>query len=90
MRRNMNKVEYLIFLVNPATVGDVLYLVGSGNDKSILLMLFYYPVLITVNGLMGYVVRKMNPKVAGCFYWATIFLIILFLPLLLISPWLTF
>ncbi len=90
MRRNVNKVKYLIFLVNLATVGYLVYLVGSGNDKSILFMLFYYPVLITVNGLVGYGVRKMNPKVAGYFYWAVLFLILLFLPLLLISPWLTF
>ena len=86
----MSKVKYLIFLVNLVIVGYLVYAVGSGNDKSILFMLFYYPVLILVNGLMGYGVRKMNPKVDGYFYWASIVLVILYLPLLLVSPLFTF
>ena len=84
MLRDVNKVKYLILLVTLATVGYLVYRTGSGNDKSVLLMLF------PVCGLMGYGMRGVNPKVANYFYWAALYLIILFLPLLLITLWLTF
>jgi hypothetical protein len=90
MLLTVNKVKFLIFLVNVAAVGYLVYVVGAGNDKSIVLMLFYYPVLILANGLMACGVRKRNRQVAGYFYWAALLLIILFLPLLLITPWFTF
>ncbi len=76
--------------MNGVAVGYLVYMVGAGNDKSILLMLFYYPILILVNGLMACGVRKRNRQVAGYFYWAALALIILFLPLLLITPWFSF
>jgi hypothetical protein len=84
MLRDVNKVKYLIFLVTLATVGYLVYRVGPGNDKNVLFMLF------PVCGLMGYGMRGMNPKVANYLYWAALYLIILFLPLLLITLWLTF
>ncbi|MBD0257554.1 MAG: hypothetical protein ICV83_17710 [Cytophagales bacterium] len=80
----MNEVKYLMFPVNRAITDYLVYLAGSGNGKSILFMLFL------VGGLMGYGVRRMNPKVAHYVYWAALYLVILFLPLLLLSLWLTF
>ncbi len=71
-------------------VGYLVYLVGAGNDKSILLMLFYYPVLILVNALIGFGLKIMKVKTGSYFYWAALYLSILFLPVLLISPWLSF
>ncbi len=71
-------------------VGYLVYLVGAGNDKSILLMLFYYPVLILVNALIGYGLEIMKVKMGSYFYWAALYLSLLFLPVLLISPWLSF
>jgi hypothetical protein len=84
MLRNVNKAKSLFFLATLATVGYLVYRVGSGNDKSVLFMLF------PVCGLMGYKMRGIHPKVASYLYWAALYLIILFLPLLLITLWLTF
>jgi C4-dicarboxylate transporter len=84
MLRNVNEVRYLMFPVNRVITEGLAYLAGSGNGKGLLLMLFL------VSGLVGYGVRRMNPKVAHYVYWAALYLVILLLPLLLLSLWLTF
>ncbi|HEX8529823.1 MAG TPA: hypothetical protein VF646_07360 [Cytophagales bacterium] len=84
MLRNVNEVKYLLFLVNRLIADYLVYLAGPGNGKKFLCVLFL------VSGLMGYGVKRMHPKVANYVYWAALYLVILFLPLLLLSLWLTF
>ncbi len=84
MLRKVNEVKYVLFLVNRVIADCLVYLAGSGNAKKFLFMLFL------ASGLMGYGVRRMHPKVANYVYWAALYLVILFLPLLLLSLWLTF
>lgn len=76
--------------MNLMVVCYLIYLVGAGNDKSILLMLFYYPLLILVNALIGYGLKRMKLQMGSYFYQAALYLCFLFLPALIISPWLSF
>jgi hypothetical protein len=62
----------------------LVYLAGSGKGKRFLFMLFL------IGGLMRYGMKRMNPKVANYVYWTALYLVILFLPLLLLSLWLAF
>ena len=67
------------FLINLAVIGFLIAKVWNGNDKAILMVIFFYPLLILFNGVMWMLLRS------KAFQVSTIALLVLFLPVLLIA-----
>jgi hypothetical protein len=81
------ELNHLIFvsIINLILVGLLVKTSWDGNDKAIILVIFFYPVLIFVN-LIIWMTLSGKRKVESKIYKATtIGLIILFLPILMIA-----
>jgi hypothetical protein len=76
--KEINQLIIAITL-NLLSVGYLMHKVWSGNDKAIILMIFFYPLIIIVNAIIWLAAKS------RVFKWTTIALLILFLPVLLMS-----
>lgn len=78
---NNKEINQLIIgaLANLFLIGYLMNKVWAGNDKAIILVIFFYPVIIVANSLIWMVSKS------RVFKWITIALFILFFPVLLIS-----
>ena len=66
-------------VINLLLVGYLIKTVWAGNDKAIILLIFFYPMIIAANGLAWITLRS------RAFKWLTIVLLMLMLPVLLLG-----
>jgi hypothetical protein len=67
--------------VNLIVVGFLIKQAWDGNDKAIILVMFFYTLLILINFVIGWIIRSRVYRAIA------IALLVLFLPVLIISSW---
>jgi hypothetical protein len=70
---------------NLMIIGLLIHKSWNGNDKAIILMIVYYPVLILVNAIIWLILSSKQKIESRIYKAATIALIVLFLPALIIA-----
>lgn len=73
------------FIVNAAVVIGLIKTSWEGNDKAIILVIFFYPLLTLVNGLVWMALGSKNKPESKVYRGMTIGLLIMFLPVLFIA-----
>ncbi len=85
----MTKVDKIhlaiISIVNLALIFKMISIVWQGNDKAIILVLFGYPALIIINALIWLTLKIVKRPEYQFYKMATLVLLALFLPTLIIS-----
>ena len=79
-------IQWLVGLsVNLTVIIFLIKAAWEGNDKAMLLVLFFYPVLIVINSLVWLVLRTLKKSDARIYGTLAVWLTILFVPVLLIA-----
>ena len=71
----------IAFIANMIIVGYLVNRIWEGNDKAIILILLFYPVLLVINAILWLTTKS---KV---FKYTTLGLLLFFVPVLIISSW---
>jgi hypothetical protein len=82
VKKNMHLL--IAVIVNLLLVWQLINATLEGNDKAIIFVIFFYPLLILLNALLWQVFRK-HSNVSRIYKLTTIGLIILFLPVLIMA-----
>ena len=72
---------FIAGLLNLLVVGYLINFAWEGNDKAVILIIVFYPVLIVLNALLWLVTKSKG------FKYTTLALLLFFLPALIISSW---
>ena len=75
----------VVFIINAAVVMWLVKTSWEGNDKAIILVIFFYPLLILVNGLVWMALSSKRKPESKVYRGMTIGLLIMFLPVLFIA-----
>ena len=75
----------IISIINLGIVSKLVSVAWEGNDKAIILVIFGYPTLILVNGLLWLTLRMLKRQENKVYKITTIGLAVLFFPTLIIS-----
>jgi hypothetical protein len=75
----------IVSAINLVLILIMLSIAWDGNDKAVILVIFGYPALIIVNGLLWLILRILKRPENKIYKMTTIGLILLFIPTLLIS-----
>jgi heme/copper-type cytochrome/quinol oxidase subunit 4 len=83
------EINHLIFasIINLILVGLLVKTSWDGNDKAIIFVIFFYPILILVNLVIWMTLSSKRKDESKIYRAITIGLIILFLPVLIIATW---
>ena len=82
----VNKIHLtIISIINLIFVAKIISIVWEGNDKAIILVIFAYPILIIINGLVWLTLRLLKRPEYEIYKMTTIGLAILFIPTLILS-----
>jgi hypothetical protein len=64
----MNKLNHIIggtiILIDIIIITKICFIVINGNDKAVLFFIFFYPILLVANLIIGLIVRVWN-KIIG-------------------------
>lgn len=75
----------IILTLNLVLVVKMVSVAWQGNDKAIILVLFGYPILIILNGLVWLILRLLKRPEHKIYKIATLGLLALFIPTLFVS-----
>ena len=75
----------IISIINLVIIGKMINIVWGGNDKTIVLIIFGYPILIILNGLVWMVLKIKNNPVFKVYKFTTLGLVVFFIPILVIA-----
>jgi len=75
----------LLTLINLIVVLRLIYVVWKGNDKAIILIVFVYPILVILNGLIWVMLKLFKRREHEIYKISTIGLATFFIPTLLLS-----
>lgn len=70
----------LVMMINLVIVGLLIRQAWEGNDKAIILVIFFYPLLILVNAIVWGLLRAFRRAEFKVYRMTTIVLVILFIP----------
>jgi hypothetical protein len=81
------EISHSIFasIINLILVGLLVKTSWDGNDKAIILVLFFYPVLISINLIIWMTLSSKRKSESKIYRTTTIGLIVLFLPVLILA-----
>ena len=84
--KKADKIHLLtILMLNFGIVLKLINVSWNGNDKAILLIVFGYPLLIIINGLIWLVLKSLKKPQSEIYKIITMGLLILFIPTIIIS-----
>jgi len=81
------EINHLIFatIINLVLTGVLIKTAWDGNDKAIIFVVFFYPILILVNLIIWITLSSRRKSEFKIYRVTTIGLIILFLPVLIVA-----
>jgi RsiW-degrading membrane proteinase PrsW (M82 family) len=81
------EINHLIFasIINLILIGLLVKTSWDGNDKAIILVIFFYPLLILINLIFWFTLSSKQKPESKIYRTTTIGLIILFLPVLILA-----
>lgn len=81
------EINHLIFasIINLVLVGLLVKSSWDGNDKAIIFVIFFYPLLILINLIMWMTLSSKRRSESRVYRATTIGLIVLFVPVLMIA-----
>jgi hypothetical protein len=84
---NLNAVSHWIIgsIINLIVIFILVTSAWDGNDKAIILVIVYYPVLVMLNVLVWLLLRLLGRSEAGIYGSLVLILLTLYIPVLLIS-----
>lgn len=86
MKPSINKVHLtLAFLVNFLIVSKLIHFSWTGNDKAILVVIFYYFMQIIANLLAWVILDYQKQEAARIYKIITTILVVLIIPVILLS-----
>ena len=78
-------MKLVVYLINLVIVCSVLYRsIQINNDKAVLLLVFFYPILIIVNAVIGLILKIRKNNLYKVFLASCVLLIVLLIPVILI------
>lgn len=83
---NRDKIHLIIIsIINLGLIFKLINIAWEGNDKAIILVIFGYPTLIILNGLVWLILGVLKRPESKIYRILTIGLTVLFIPTLIIS-----
>ena len=76
---------FLVALINLVIVGILVRQAWEGNDKAIILVIFFYPALIIVNAIVWGILKSVRSPDSAIYRRTTIALLLLFIPVVLVA-----
>lgn len=81
----MRNQAVLAITVNFYIVVKLVYEVWIGNDKALILLMLFYPILLLINLTVWIILRKMRRPKAFIYKTAVYILLLLFLPTIFLA-----
>lgn len=85
MTANFYLHKTIIFILNIVAISFLLFRIQQiNNDKAILLLIFYYPILLLINLVLWLIVRICNKEHANVYKQSVAGLLFLLIPVIII------